>query len=187
MTAVALATNEKLLTADEFWTLPKSDRPMELVRGRIEYMNMPGPRHGQVCGRVDRILGNFVDQHGLGHVLTCDTGVVTEHNPDTVRGTDICFYSYARLPKGPLPAKYVEVVPELVVEVRSPDDRWNRILRKVSEFLEAGVTVVCVLDPKTETAHVYSADDEQKLSADDTLAFPDILPGFAVPVRRFFE
>ncbi len=187
MTAVAVATDEKLLTADEFWALPESRRPMELVRGRIEYMNVPGPRHGQLCGRADRIFGNFVDEHGLGHVLTNDSGVVTEHDPDTVRGMDVCFYSYSRLPKGPLPAKYVEVVPEIVVEVRSPDDRWKRILKKVSEYLEAGVAAVCVLDPKTEPAFLYTADDEQKLSADELLTFPDILPGFAVPVRRFFE
>ena len=184
---VAVATDEKLMTADEFWAMPDSDRPMELVRGRIVDMNMPGPRHGQICGRTDRIVGNFVDERDLGHVLTGDSGVLTERDPDTVRGMDVCFYSYSRLPKGPLPAKYVNVVPELVIEVRSPDDRWNRILKKVAEYLEAGVTTVCVLDPKTESAHVYSADGDQIFKVDDTLTFPDILPGFAVPVRRFFE
>lgn len=188
MTAAAIAADDKLMTADEFWALPDSDRPMELVRGRISYMNMPGPRHGQVCGRTDRIIGNFVDQHDLGHVLTCDSGVLTEHDPDTVRGMDVCFYSFARLPKGPLPARYVDVVPELIVEVRSPDDRSARILKKISEYLEAGVTAVCVLDPKTETAHVYLANDtDYTVKGDEELTFPDILPGFSVPVRRFFE
>ena len=117
-----------------------------------------------------------------------DTGIVTDHDPDTVRGMDVCFYSYSRLPKGPLPAKYAKVVPELVVEVRSPSDRWSRILKKVSEYLEVGVSVVCVLDPETETARVYRPDDPGRiLSANEELTFPDILPGFAVPVRRFFE
>ncbi len=188
MTAVAVATDEKLLTADEFWALPESRRPMELIRGRISYMNVPGPRHGQMCGRMVQILMNFVDEHKLGHVLCNDSGVVTERDPDTVRGMDVSFYSYSRLPKGPLPAKYVGVVPELVVEVRSPDDRWSRILKKISEYLEAGVTSVCVLDPKTETARVYTADEmEQIVAGDEELTFPNILPGFAVPVRRFFE
>ena len=98
------------------------------------------------------------------------------------------FYSYSRFPKGPLPERYVDVVPELIVEVRSPDDRWSRILKKISEYLEAGVTAVCVLDPTTETARVYSADEtEQIVKANEELTFPNILPGFAVPVRRFFE
>ena len=185
---VAVATDEKLMTAEEFGVLPSSRRPMELVRGRIVYMNVPGPRHGQMCGNTVWIFQDFVKRHDVGHVLCNDSGVVTEHDPDTVRGMDVSFYSYSRLPKGPLPARYVDVVPELVVEVRSPDDRWSRILKKVSEYLEAGVTAVCVLDPKTETARVYSAEEtEQILTADQELLFPDILPGFAVPVRRFFE
>ena len=185
---VAVATDEKLMTAEEFGVLPSSRRPMELVRGTIVYMNVPGPRHGQMCGNAVWIFQDFVKRHDVGHVLCNDSGVVTEHDPDTVRGMDVSFYSYSRLPKGPLPARYVDVVPELVVEVRSPDDRWSRILKKVSEYLEAGVTAVCVLDPKTETARVYSAEDtEQILTADQDLLFPNILPGFAVPVRRFFE
>ncbi|HLQ47317.1 MAG TPA: hypothetical protein VK137_21410, partial [Planctomycetaceae bacterium] len=69
MTAV-VASAEKLMSADEFWALPPSRRPTELVRGRVVSRPVPGPRHGQVCGRVDRLIGNFVDQNNLGHVLT---------------------------------------------------------------------------------------------------------------------
>ena len=188
MSAVAVAADEKLMTADEFWALPDSDRPQELVRGRIVDMNVPGPRHGQLCGRMVQILMNFVDEHDLGHVLCNDSGVVTERDPDTVRGMNVSYYSYSRLPKGPLPAKYVDVVPDLIVEVRSPEDRWPRILKKISEYLEAGVSAVCVLDPKTETARAYLADDtEHTVKGDEELTFPNILPGFAVPLRRFFE
>ena len=188
MTAVAVASDEKLLSADEFWALPESRRPMELVRGRIIHMNVPGPRHGQLCGTAVWIFQEFVRARDLGHVLCNDSGVITEHDPDTVRGMDVSFYSYSRIPKGPLPARYVDVVPELIVEVRSPDDRWSRILKKVSEYLEAGVTAVCVLDPKTETARVYSAEEtEQIVTAEEELTFPNILPGFAMLVRRFFE
>ena len=83
MTAVSVASDEKLMSADEFWALPDSDRPMELVRGRIVYLNMPGPRHGQICARVVRILDRFIEEHDFGHVLCNDSGVVTDHDPDT--------------------------------------------------------------------------------------------------------
>ena len=35
-----------------------------------------------------------MDEHDLGHVLSNDSGVITERDPDTVRGADISFYSY---------------------------------------------------------------------------------------------
>jgi hypothetical protein len=48
-----------------------------------------------------------------------------------VRGADVAYYSYARLPKGPLSAGYGPEIPELVVEVRSENDRWPEIIEMV--------------------------------------------------------
>jgi Uma2 family endonuclease len=178
-----------LLTAEEFLLLPDDGRPAELVRGRVVERNIPAPRHGYFCSQIGRLLGNFVEAHDLGRVMSNDAAVVTEHDPDTVRGPDVSYYSYARLPRGPLPAGYLPVVPELAFEVRSPTDRWSEIVVKVGEFLNAGVSVVCVLDPQTETLTVYHAEQPtQVLRADDELTLPDLLtPEFRLPVRRLFE
>ena len=133
-------------------------------------------------------LRRYLEDHDLGHVLSNDAGVITERDPDTVRGADVAFYSYTRLPKGPLPGNYGPEVPELVVEVRSPSDRWPKILAKVAEYLDAGVTVVVVLDDESRTAILYFSDRPSlTLKPDDELTVPEILPGFAVAVRRFFE
>ena len=150
---------------------------------------MPKPRHGQVCNKAVRILGNFADERDLGHVLSNDTGVITERDPDTLRGADISFYSYARVPKGPLPAGDFEFPPELVIEVRSPDDRQARSIARVAEYLGADVPVVVVLDPGPLNAFVYRDDQPPiVLGPDDELTIPDVLgPDFRVVVRRFFE
>ena len=183
-----MATAEALLTAEEYRLLPDNGQPTELVRGRIVPVNMPAPRHGQICNKIGRLVGNFAEEHNLGHVVSNDSGVVTERDPDTVRGADIAFYSYARVPRGPFPEGYLSVVPELVFEVRSPGDRWREILAKVVEYLNAGVSAVCVLDPGPQTVHVYYADQaEQIFTADQELVLLEILGDFRVPVRRFFE
>lgn len=181
------AIAEKLLTAEEFGLLPDDGTPTELVRGRIVRMNVPYPRHGQICARVAYILQRHMEDHSLGHVLSNDSGVVTEHGPDTVRGADVAFYSFSRVPPGPFPRGYLAAVPELVFEVRSSTDRWRGVLAKVAECLNAGVSVVCVLDDATETAHVYTDDQPVRmLTADQTLTLPDVLPEFQVVVGRFF-
>lgn len=183
-----MATVETLLTAEEYGRLPDNGQATELVRGWIVEMNMPYPRHGQICGKIDRIVGNYVDEHQLGHVITNDSGVVTEHDPDTVRGADVAFYSYTRVPPGPFPQGYLAVVPELLFGVLSPSDRWELVRAKVAEYRNAGVTVVCVLDPATEAVHVFRADQpEQVLRGDDLLELPEVLGDFRVAVRRFFE
>jgi Uma2 family endonuclease len=183
-----MATTLDLLTALEFANRPDPGYPEELVQGRIVTMPPPTPRHGQICSRVDRLLGFFADEHDLGHVLCNDSGVITERDPDTVRGADVAFYSYSKVPKGPIPRGYLTVPPDLVFEVRSEDDRWGEILTKVDEYLRAGVTVVVVLDPEPQTAHVFRADQAPyKLGPDDELMLPDLLGAFRVAVRRFFE
>jgi Uma2 family endonuclease len=185
---MATAVVETLLTAEEFRRLPDDGRPKELKRGRLILVNQPAPRHGQICGQVYYLLRRFLDDRPLGHLVSNDSGIITERDPDTVRGGDVAFYSYNRVPPGPLPQGYLTVVPELVFEVRSPGDRWGRILAKVSEYLEAGVNVVCVLDQMTERCHVYRSEEEiQVFLPDQDLTLPDVLPEFHVAVRRFFE
>src|SRR5262245_4391929 len=176
------------MTAREFGQRPDPGHPEELVRGRIVAMPPPDRRHGKVCARTVGILDHFVSERDLGHVMTNDSGVITERDPDTVRGADVAYYSYARLPKGPLPAGYGPEVPELVIEVRSSSDSWRDILVKVGEYLPAGVLKVIVLDPRSQKAHIYSADQEPEvLGPEDELAVPELLGEFRVAVHRFFD
>jgi Uma2 family endonuclease len=178
----------ELMTAEEFGSRPDPGYPEELVRGRVVVMPVPDRRHGYVCGKADRIIGNFVDQLDLGRVICNDSGVITERGPDTVRGADVAYYSYGRLPKGPLGVGYGPEVPELVIEVRSSTDRWRDIHEKISEYFRAGVLIVVVLDPGPEVAHVFSVDDSPRLlNAEQNLTFPGVLDGFQVQVAKFFE
>lgn len=178
---------QTLLTIEEYAKLPDDGRPTELVRGRLIELNMPAYRHGAVCANVVFILRLYLVEHDIGTVACNDSGVVTQRDPDTLRGADVSFYSYDRLPKGSAPSGYPAASPDLVFEVLSPDNRRARVLTKVGEYLDADVRCVCVLDPDRRGLTVYRPDQpEQQLAAHDTLTLPDILPGFAAQVERFF-
>ena len=87
-----------------------------------------------------------------------------------------------------MPIGYLHVPPELVFEVRSPSNRWRDMHRKVAEYFDAGVTVVCVLDEEHLTANVFSADVKPRtVGADQELNLPEVLADFRVLVGRFFE
>ena len=118
-----------------------------------------------------------------------DSGVITERDPDSMRGADLAFYSFNRLPPGPFTRdEYLAVVPEFIVEVRSPSDRMSRVLAKVTEYLSAGVNAVCVLDPIVGTAMVYRDEGTpETFAADADLVVPDVLPGFRARVGEFWE
>ena len=185
--ATAIQPAQTLLTAEEFARRPDPGYPEELVKGRVETMPPPGTRHGWTIVEIAFVLRLYLQDHDVGRVVT-DSGTVTERGPDSVRGPDVSFYSYAKLPKGPLPEGYPAVPPDLVVEVLSPHDRWPKVLAKVSEYLNAGVAVVCVLDPERRRLDLYEGDQPPRiLGADDDLTLPAILGEFRVRVGRFLE
>jgi Uma2 family endonuclease len=83
---------------------------------------------------------------------------------------------------------FLDVAPELIVEVMSPSDRWMDIQEKLAEYFTIGVQLVLLVDPQLEQTHVYrSLDDTTRLTAEDTLTTPELLPGFSVPLTEIFE
>ena len=186
--AVSPATpSAPVMTAAEF-VLRHGGYRVELVNGQVQELPVPFPKHGIICCTIGYFMGEHVMKHDAGHIMSNDSFVQTRTNPDTLRGADISFYSYERLPKGKVPDGLLPVAPDLVVEVRAPSERWGELFAKVGEYLQAGVRVVIVLDAPTATASVYRSDELQQIFHNgDALVVPDLFPGFSVPVQRLFE
>jgi Uma2 family endonuclease len=150
-------------------------------------MEPPGISHGAVECNVAVLLANHVREHGLGRVLTGDSGYLTRGDDRTVRAPDVAFLSYERCPPRQLPDGYGATPPDLVVEVLSPGDRRGEVERKVREWLRFGVDMVWVVDPRERRVRVSTYEETSLLGAGDTLAGGDVLPAFAVPVAALFR
>ncbi len=187
MSVPTVAVAASPMTAEEFVARHGHESGVELVDGYLWRLPMPGGRHGEVCGNAYDVLRDHVKSRKLGRVLINDTFVRT--GPKGYRGADVLFISYDKLPADqPTPSGPLEVMPELVVEVKSPTDRRGEIRLKVAEYEMAGVDVVVVLDPDLAVATVYRGEElPQRFHNGDEFTLPDVLPGFAVPVARFFE
>ena len=99
------------------------------------------------------------------------------------------YYSYERLPKGPLPAGYLDVVPDAAFEVRSPRDRWPKTrYAKVAELLNAGVSVfACSIRGPNRSPCSPLMGRREVLYKGDMLTLPNVFPGFELPIARLFE
>jgi Uma2 family endonuclease len=178
---------QKLITAEEFFGMPSppDGSQQELVRGVIVTMPPPGGRHGACCLKVGRRIGNYVEEKALGTATSNDTGFVSERDPDTVRGPDLSFWSRDRLPE--LPEGYVEIPPDLAVEVVSPSDHYSRVQNKVRHYLSRGVRMVWVVDPEDRSVTVYRPPLQATILEEAaTLSGEDILPGFSCRVGDLF-
>jgi Uma2 family endonuclease len=180
---MSTATHKKLLTAEEFFLLPDpgDSSQQELVRGEVITMPPPGGLHGVTCSKADRKLGNFIDS-GPGGTLVCnDTGFITERAPDSVRGPDISYWTKERLKE--VPVGYIEIAPDMVVEVLSPSNTSKKIRTKIKEYFARGVRLVWVIAPEDRTLMIYRVPDEGRvLHETGTVTGEDVLPGFSCRV-----
>jgi Uma2 family endonuclease len=184
---MATAAQTKLMTADEFMAADLGEGRFELVRGEVVRVPPTMPQHGRICSRINWILETFGRTSGFGYCLS-ESAVATERGPDTVRGPDICFYSQARWPESEVGLVLPPVPPDLVVEVVSPSNRPGEMQRKVTEYLEAGVLLVLIVDPARRKAALYRLREvfPTILSESDVLENLPELPGFTCPLADFF-
>jgi Uma2 family endonuclease len=99
----------------------------------------------------------------------------------------VSFVRFDRLPGGRLAKGHEKVIPDLAVEVVSPNDRAEEIEIKVGEYLRAGVQLVWIVHPETQTVQISRPDgSSQRLGASDELSGENILPGFRCLVGELF-
>ncbi len=173
----------QLLTAEQLATA-SVDGPCELIEGRVHRMSPAGRRHGEVAGRIHRLL---VLHDADGAVLSAETGYRLARDPDTVRAPDVAFVSEATLERSrQADEPYFPCAPDLAVEVLSPNDAWAEIERKVRDYLTAGGRAVWIVDPARETVTVCTPAGRTELSGRDEIDGGEAVPGFRAQARSFF-
>lgn len=135
---MATAKN-KLLTAEDLLRLSSQGFRGELINGVLRETVPAGKGHSFIAGNIMAPLHTHVRKDRLGRVGGTDGGVVVRRNPDTVREPDVFFVSAERLPLDDQSDGYLEVAPELAVEIISPNDSQDEVDKKTRMWLEFGL------------------------------------------------
>jgi len=184
---VAHPQTEALVTGDELLAMGDVG-PCELIEGRIVRMSPTGFEHGNYESNFCEHLKAHVRRHRLGKVVVGEVGIYVRRIPDTVRAADAAFVSHERLAQRKQKGGYLDVAPELVVEVLSPDDSWSDVIQKLRDYFSIGVNLVWVADPASRTVYAYrSVTDVREFAEADALTGDEVLPGFSVKVAELFE
>jgi len=196
MEVVAMLIGEQLYSVEDLWRLSHeadyADHRLELSEGRLVIMSPAGWKHGGLVSLLDRLVGIFVDQNGLGMTTGAETGYILHRSTavderDTVRAPDVGFIAKARIPPEIPDSGYVPFAPDLAIEVISPNDDPDEVHLKVTEYLKYGTRMVCLFYPKSETAAVYTPTTFQSIGRDEVLDGGEVLPGFRLALRDVFK
>ena len=181
-------TKRKLLTAEDLLELHSKGIKGELIRGVFCETVATGIEHGEIAANFAGEIRSFIRPRRLGRVFASDSGIRLERGPDTVREPDVGFISAEKIPLGTRVPGYSEVVPDLVIEIKSPSDSVREMNDRAHMWLRHGVGMAVITYPDTRTLDVYRQDGPTiTLTEDDTLDGTPVLPGFTLPVRAVFE
>lgn len=165
-------------------------RGVELVDGILVEKPM-GFREDYIASLFIQFIGFYLRDNNIGAVVGSQ-GLI-RFNPSLVRLPDVTF---TRWDSADDPADiedpdtaFLEVVPDLVVEVLSESNTPREMEIKLSEYATAGVKLVWYVDPDAKTVTVYPKGRERGkkvLGVKDTLDGGKVLPGFTLPVADIF-
>ena len=173
-------------TAEDLLRMPDGDL-YELVDGRLVERDM-GTESSWIAGRLLVLLSDFVERQQVGWVFPADSSYQCFPNhPNRVRKPDVSFIRSGRLPNEELPRGHCRIAPDLVAEVVSPNDLYADVIRRVLDFLEAGVPLIWVIDPDSRSVMAYRNDGTVSLHYEhETLSGESVLEGFSCPIRELF-
>jgi Uma2 family endonuclease len=175
-----------LITGEELARIPDLE-PCELIDGLIVPMYPTGDDHGAYELNVGAEVRDYVKSHQLGKVRVGEVGIYIKRNPDTVRAADVVFLTNERYAQKTKSA-FLEVAPDLVAEIMSPNDSFSEVNQKLRDYFSIGVRLVWVLEPGEQRVYAYrSLTDVRDFGPDDLLPGDDVLPGFRVKVATLFE
>jgi Uma2 family endonuclease len=178
-------TTKPLLTAKDLQEMGEEGEFCELVDGELVKMSPSFLPEARVVRTVQRLLDNFVYPRQLGEIFGPDLGY--ELTPHRVRAPDVSFVSAEKLAAYGNPEEFAKLVPDLVVEVISPEVKYGYLQRKIRDYFEAGIRLLWIVDPEMQTVTVYhSPYDPRVLTVAETLSGEDVLAGFSCQVAELF-
>ena len=173
-----------------------NQKAFELVNGEVIVLSPNVAGHQWVMQKLFLILHGVVTAQQAGYIAI-ETPFALTDSPNWVKGSrtpDLMFFQATRWSayiaatpdwKG----KPYLLVPDLAIEVVSPNDRYSEIDDKVEGYLADNVQLVWVIDPQRRKVSIHTTDNDQPITLRQTaiLTGGDVLPGFSIPVKSLFE
>lgn len=160
---------------------------LELDNG--ELLEKPMSRASNRIGtRIAAMLFGETTDSEIVEIFTHDQGFSCfdrEQPKQVIKKPDVAVVRKDRLPAEDV--GYIDVAPDLAVEVVSPGDIGADLDRKTVAYLEAGVPEVWIVYPDTQRVLVHRRDRIELYTPGRTIALPDLLPGFSRDVADFFK
>lgn len=181
----------KPLTVEEFEAFAESAqnryRLLELIHGEV-VEKMPTEEHGIVAGKFILFLGNFIEENDINGYL----GVEIRHRrPGDKYNSRLPDVSYRAATTPVVKKGSVPQMPDLAIEIQSPDDKPRDMRATAEYYLKNGAKLVLLAYPPARTIEkcTLNADgllEVQSFGEEESIDGDIVIPGLKLPVRKIF-
>jgi Uma2 family endonuclease len=190
MDTITLDVQPIELTDEQFFKLCQANRDLRFERsatGELLIMAPTGWKTGNWSGRITQQLFNWVDSNNLGIAFDSSTGIKLPNGAD--RSPDASWVRREKLEaSNPDPTKFLPLAPDFVVELRSSTDALKTLQNKMQEYIDNGVHLGWLIDPKNRRVEIYrSGRDVELLESPVSLSGEEVLPGFVLNLAPLWE
>ncbi len=192
---MAVAAPEKVgqMSMDEFIRRSEQDGPFEIIDGEV-VPKMPNIyAHGKLSNQLSTLINVMMQGQGVAFVEM--TFVLPDsYGSSWVAGSripDVMFVLQERIEayEESMPDfgdKPLILIPDIVIEVVSPTDKYSDVQAKADRYLADGVPLVWVFDPVTQTVTQHTGDGISIYRVEDTLTAEAIVPDLQIVLKDIF-
>ncbi|WP_017717451.1 Uma2 family endonuclease [Kamptonema formosum] len=173
------------LTLQEFLALPEGDITCELVDGEAVPKMSPKRFHSRLTGALYTLLKQWCQNRGEVGIEWAIT--LTRNGRDWVPVPDLLYISYTRLPLDRLLDEACPVPPELAIEIISPEQPFGEMSEKATDYLNAGVSRVWVVDPRAKSVTIFYPDAPPQTKRGDLALTDSLFEGLQLTPQQVFQ
>lgn len=173
------------LTLAEFLNLPEEDITYELINGEAKPKMSPKRFYSRLTIALCLILTQWAENKGEVGV---EWAVILKiRGKDWVPVPDLLYISYSRFPSDVIENEACPIPPDLVIEIISPDQSFGEMSAKATNYLDAGVMRVWVIDPKAKTVTIFYPDARPQTKRDIDSLEDSLFPGLVISAAQIFQ
>lgn len=172
-------------TYDDLRAMPEDGHRYELIHGEIVMSPSPKTKHQDVLGELFALVHRFARDSHLGRAYIAPLDV--KFSPHNVVQPDLLFVR--RENAQIVTIDYVDGAPDLIVEVLSPSNRLQDLVKKAVLYAEYGVPEYWIVDPDSEKVviNIWQNGQYVALADEDGVARSSVLTGLEIRQADIFE
>ncbi len=182
-------------TFEEYLRTPITRNRYAIEDGKVIMSPAPTIDHQFIQGDVYELLKVYVRQNKLGVVLMAPVDVIIARAPKLkTRQPDVLYLSRERAgvrgPKDLKNMQVIEIAPDLVVEVLSPQETSRVQARKMADYAALGVLEIWMIDQEAQTIAVWNLLEgrytQTAMYQSGEKLHSALLPGFELELHSLF-